>query len=120
MAIKRFLSTCSVRASSIRTRFTFERLEPRKLLAADYVDDFKSPDPGPGWQYLWNESSAFGTSNGNGSVNVFDLLDFRRTYRQSSGDVGYDASHDGDGDGDVDVFDLLRFRRNYNTTFQWS
>jgi len=80
----------------------------------------------PGQDYVFGDEASdnfyryFGDSDGNRSVNVFDLLDFRRTYRQSSGDVGYDASHDGDGDGDVDVFDLLRFRRNYNTTFQWS
>ncbi len=45
-------------------RFTYERLEPRKLLAvivADYVDDFSSSSVPANWQYLSNDTGAFGT-----------------------------------------------------------
>ena len=44
-------------------RFTYERLEPRKLLAvivADCVDDFTSPTPPAYWQYLSNDTGEFG------------------------------------------------------------
>jgi len=58
----------------------------------------------------------YGDNNGDRSVNVFDLLAFRRAYRSSIGDTSYDANFDFTNNGNVNVFDLLDFRRNYRNT----
>jgi len=58
----------------------------------------------------------FGDTDQNRAVNIFDLLEFRRSYRLVTGDASFNASFDSNGDGSVDVFDLLRFRQNYRLT----
>lgn len=60
----------------------------------------------------------FGDSDGNRTVNVFDLVQFRRTWLSQAGDEDYDFSLDHDADGTVGTFDLLMFKRNYGTTLE--
>ncbi len=55
----------------------------------------------------------FGDGNGDRNVNVFDLLQFRQTYNESTGSTAYDQQFDFNLDGNVNVFDLLSFRQNY-------
>jgi hypothetical protein len=70
------------------------------------------------------ESDAFfcyyGDSNGDRTVDVFDLLSFRQTYGLSSMDDNYEFFMDFHADGLVNVFDLLEFRRQYRKTLPFS
>ncbi|QEG22893.1 endo-1,4-beta-xylanase [Mariniblastus fucicola] len=61
----------------------------------------------------------FGDYDGNRTVNVFDLLGFRTSYRKSLGDAGYLADFDSNGDDTINVFDLLKFRTNYRQTLDF-
>ncbi len=55
----------------------------------------------------------YGDATGDATVNIFDLLQFRRAF----GAAGtYDAIHDFNGDGVINVIDLLQFRRRFGTT----
>ena len=60
--------------------------------------------------------SLYGDSNGDRTLNVFDVLAFRRTYRAVIGSSDYDFSMDFDANGTVNVFDLLNFRRRFRAT----
>jgi len=53
----------------------------------------------------------FGDSDADRTVDVFDLLEFRRSFRSSEGDENYAFLG-----GSVDVFDLLEFRRRFRIT----
>jgi hypothetical protein len=57
--------------------------------------------------------SLYGDSNGDRTVNIFDLLAFRQTYSAADGDTNFNRSLDFNNDGVINVFDLLNFRRNY-------
>jgi hypothetical protein len=61
----------------------------------------------------------FGDGNGDRTVNVLDLLPFRRTYGLTDADPGFDSQFDSDGNNIVNILDLLSFRRNYLTTLEW-
>jgi len=63
--------------------------------------------------------SLFGDSDGNRTVNVFDLLKFRQAYRAQLGDSDFDEALDFNADGTVSVIDLLRFRQNYRKSLPW-
>ena len=56
----------------------------------------------------------FGDSNGDKDVDVFDFINFRRTYKKQLGDAGFDQIFDYEGDDDVDIFDYIWFKRGYN------
>jgi endonuclease/exonuclease/phosphatase family metal-dependent hydrolase/uncharacterized Zn-binding protein involved in type VI secretion len=58
----------------------------------------------------------YGDDTGNGTVDVFDLLAFRQTYRAEAGDSNFDANLDFNADASIDIFDLLPFRSNYRET----
>jgi hypothetical protein len=62
----------------------------------------------------------FGDHNGDATVNVFDLLSFRRTYLLQEGDDDYLADFDSNSDGRINVFDLLAFRSNYRKTLNFN
>ena len=58
----------------------------------------------------------YGDSDGNRSLNIFDLLAFRQTYLTSGGDSAYRAYMDYAADGLVNIFDLLQFRTRFGQT----
>jgi len=60
--------------------------------------------------------SFYGDSDANRTVDVFDLLTFRQSYRSVSGSPNYEYSLDFDANGSVNVFDLLPFRVRYRTS----
>jgi hypothetical protein len=62
----------------------------------------------------------YGDNNGDRTVNVFDLLAFRQTYRLSTGDTGFNAAMDLEGNGTVNVFDLLGFRQRYRESLPFA
>ena len=64
--------------------------------------------------------SFYGDSNGDRTVNIFDLLAFRLSFRAASGDAGYDFSMDFEANGVVNIFDLLQFRNRYLRTLPFS
>ena len=72
--------------------------------------------------YLFGDSadesfySLYGDTDGNRTINVFDLLSFRQAYRSSTGDTNYVSTLDYGGDGSINVFDLLQFRQRYRET----
>jgi Ca2+-binding EF-hand superfamily protein len=53
----------------------------------------------------------FGDSNGDGHVDLQDLLRFAETFGKQAGDLGYLWYLDYDGDGRVDSGDLLQLLR---------
>ena len=55
----------------------------------------------------------YGDATGDGTVNVFDLLQFRQAFNSQAGDSNFNSGLDATGDGRVNVFDLLRFRQNF-------
>jgi hypothetical protein len=55
----------------------------------------------------------YGDHNGDATVDVFDLLPFRTTYRLQAGSAGYIADFDVNNDDQINIFDLLSFRQNY-------
>ena len=58
----------------------------------------------------------YGDATGDGTVNVFDLLQFRIAYLSLEGDANYNADLDFSDDGRIDIFDLLQFRIRYGTS----
>jgi subtilisin-like proprotein convertase family protein len=58
----------------------------------------------------------YGDVTGDGSVDVFDLLQLRQAYEPSGGT--YNAALDYDGDGEVDIFDLLEFRKRFGSSIE--
>ena len=58
----------------------------------------------------------YGDSNGDRTVNIFDLLAFRQTFRAVDGDAAFNPSMDFNADGSVNIFDLLPFRSRFNGT----
>jgi beta-glucanase (GH16 family) len=58
----------------------------------------------------------YGDSDGNRSVNIFDLLTFRQSYLTTVGSPDYEYSLDFGADGSINVFDLLAYRQRYLTS----
>lgn len=76
-------------------------------LAADYVDDFLTPNPNSGWQYLWNENGEFGTPSGYTAMS-FDTW----RYRPENFDfpyLGATTAHPGSGIDEPDSGGINRF-----------
>lgn len=70
-------------------------------VVADYQDDFQSPTPPAGWQYLHNGSGAFGNP-ASYSAMMFDVWRYRPTgsnfpYLGASESTGNGFAHSGDG-----------------------
>ena len=55
----------------------------------------------------------FGDGDGDRDVDLFDLLGFRTTFGQSTGNANFNEGFDANGDGVVNVIDLLSFRQNF-------
>ena len=62
----------------------------------------------------------YGDSDGNRTVNVFDLLSFRQSFGTFSGDTNYSFFMDFDAGGSIDVFDLLQFRIRFGNTLPFT
>lgn len=62
----------------------------------------------------------YGDSNGDRTINVFDLLSFRRAFQSSVGDADFDASLDFNDDGTINVFDLLPFRQRFGESLDFA
>ncbi len=60
--------------------------------------------------------SFYGDSDGNRTINIFDLLVFRQSYNSVSGSPGYEFYLDYGANGSINVFDLLAFRQRYGTS----
>lgn len=58
----------------------------------------------------------YGDSDGNRTVDIFDLLIFRQSFGTSSGDASYSFFMDFDASGSVNIFDLLPFRMRFGRT----
>ena len=67
-----------------------------------------------------NFYSLFGDINGDRTVNVVDLLAFRNSFLQSTGDSEYNPAMDFDGNGTVNVIDLLPFRNRFLSTLPFA
>lgn len=64
--------------------------------------------------------SFYGDSNGDRSINIFDLLTFRQSYAAVSGDANYVFFMDYDAGGSVNIFDLLQFRNRYASSLPFT
>ena len=62
----------------------------------------------------------FGDSDGNRTINVFDLLVFRRAFGAFVGDTAYEFFMDFNASGSINVFDLLPFRIRFGNTLPFT
>ena len=53
--------------------------------------------------------------NGDGEVDIFDVVKVATAYGTEIGDPGYDALYDLDHDGDIDIFDVVKVATAYGT-----
>ena len=60
--------------------------------------------------------SFYGDSDGNRTLDIFDLLRFRSAFDSIDGDADYEFFLDYGADGVINVFDLLEFRRRFGVT----
>jgi methionine-rich copper-binding protein CopC len=80
----------------------------------------------PGSDFVFGDQESdgfyryFADADGNRIVNVFELLDFRKTYGSTMDDVDFDERFDNNGDGSINIFDLLKLRKNYGTSLPWT
>ena len=58
----------------------------------------------------------YGDSDGNKTINIFDLLAFRLTYNLVEGSPDYEFTLDFQANGAVNIFDLLEFRNRYRSS----
>lgn len=56
-----------------------------------------------------------GDVDGDGHVDIVDLLILADSWGKSSGDIGYDSACDFTGDGAIDILDLLILARRWGT-----
>jgi hypothetical protein len=63
-----------------------------------------------------NISRLFGDADGNGTVDLVDLQQFRSTFNAATGNPAYLPYLDYDNNGVVDLVDLQAFRARFNTT----
>ncbi len=82
----------------------------------------QAPDATCGGGYsLWLDGippsgqGVLGDLNGDGHVDVIDLLIFVDTFGKMLGDPGFNAEADFNCDGSIDVIDLLTFVANFGT-----
>ncbi len=57
----------------------------------------------------------FGDINANGTVELLDFAEFRRTFGKSSLEPGYQAGFDSNNDNMIALLDFANFRRNFGT-----
>jgi ELWxxDGT repeat protein len=57
----------------------------------------------------------YGDGNGNGTVDVTDFANFRRTFGELPGSDAWNRIYDDEGDGTIGVEDFAEFRRNFGT-----
>jgi ELWxxDGT repeat protein len=57
----------------------------------------------------------YGDGNGNGTVDLMDFGDFRRTFGESPESDAWNRIYDDEGDGTIGVEDFAEFRRNFGT-----
>ena len=62
----------------------------------------------------------FGDSKSDRTVDVFDVLGFRKTYQLNEEDPGFNAQFDENADGTINVFDLLFLRSNFGETLDFT
>jgi hypothetical protein len=66
------------------------------ITVADYIDDFTSPNPPAGWQYLWNPTSSFGDESGYTDLELWDQWRYRSATTNFPY-LGATFAHPGDG-----------------------
>jgi hypothetical protein len=73
----------------------------------------------PGGDHLLGAVDGFfrkyGDHNGNGSVDLLDFADFRRSFGKTAADPGFLSALDADGNQSIDLLDFAAFRRNFGT-----
>ncbi len=57
----------------------------------------------------------FGDGNGNGTVDLLDFAEFRRTFGATPADSSWNRAYDYEGDNNVGLLDFAEFRRNFGT-----
>ena len=62
----------------------------------------------------------YGDSDGNRTINVFDLLSFRQSFGTFIGDANYAFFMDFDAGGSINVFDVLQFRIRFGNTLPFA
>ncbi len=78
-------------------------------------EDFVFGDVASDGFFAW-----YGDSDGNRTINVFDLLSFRQTFGAFAGDASYAFFMDFDAGGSVNIFDLLQFRIRFGNTLPFT
>ena len=68
------------------------------------------------YNYGWMFITIAGDMDGDGDVDIFDIVIIASAYGTSIGNPAYNPNADIDGDGDVDIFDVVIAAGNYGTS----
>lgn len=87
------------------------------------LDCFPSDDPGYDQWVIQGKPGAWccdyqadGDVDGDGKVNIFDLIYLKASYGKNYPDAAYDCRADNNHDGKVNIFDLIYMKANYGQT----
>lgn len=78
------------------------------VVVADYVDQYATPSPAFGWQYLWNQSAEFGTPSGYSAM-VQDAWRYRPATAAEFPYLGATFTHPGSGIDEADSGGIDRY-----------
>jgi len=106
-------ATLTFSGSSVDSKGSLEDGHYELKIISGHVRDNAGNQLNGGVDSTDNFFRLFGDTSGNGLVNADDLLDFRKTYRLSTGDVGFNQAVDFNADGRINAVDLLPFRTRY-------
>ncbi|MEM9826687.1 MAG: dockerin type I domain-containing protein, partial [Planctomycetota bacterium] len=87
----------------------------RTLADGNYQLRYRLPGFGPDSDRVDTFFRKYGDSDGDGSVNLLDFADFRRTFGRGVADDAFDSGLDANRDGSVNLFDFASFRQAFGT-----
>ena len=102
-------------SNAYATAYDFNRISRPKGAAADVGAYEVSGPANPGWPLAIAFKKIYGDANGDGAVDVADLLLVANSFGLSTGNPGFDSRCDFNGSGTVDVSDVLILAGTFGT-----
>jgi Ca2+-binding EF-hand superfamily protein len=56
--------------------------------------------------------------DGDGDVDVDDIMEIASRWRTREGEEGYDPKYDFDGDGDIDIIDIMKVAAHWGESYE--